>query len=67
MKISSAESRLGSLDSIVCSEKMLCEGELYCLEHRRKISGLCLLYKTYCSVDHPLNKCLNTFVAAHYT
>ena len=34
------------LDSIVRSAEELCEGELCCLGHRRKVSALCLLYET---------------------
>ena len=36
---------LGLIDSIVRSDERLCEGELCCLGHRRKVSALCLLYK----------------------
>ena len=39
------ESHLGLLDNVVRSVEKLCEGELCCLEHKRKISTLCLLYK----------------------
>ena len=45
----------------------LCEGELCCLGHRRKISAMCLLYKLYHRVDHPINQYLKHFVAARNT
>ena len=41
--MSSAESHLGLLDSIVRRTEKLYEGEVCCLGHRRKISVLCLL------------------------
>ena len=42
--ISSAESHLGVLNSIVRNAERLCEGELYCLGHSRKGCALCLLF-----------------------
>ena len=63
MRMSSAESHLGLLDSIVRSAERLCQGELCCLGHRRKISALCLLYEVHHRVDHPINEYLNHFVA----
>ena len=65
--MSSVESHLGLLDSIVCSAERWCEGELCNLAHRRKIGGLSLLYKIYHTVDHPMNGYLNHFVAARST
>ena len=62
--MSSAESRLGSLDSIVRSVKRFCKGELCCLRHRRRVSALCWLYKIYHRVDNPMNEYLDHFVAA---
>ena len=59
--ISSAESHLCLLDGIV---ERLCEGVLCCLGHIRKVSALCLLYKIYHRVDHPMNKYLKHLVAA---
>ena len=35
--------------------------------HRRKVSALCLLYKIYHRVDHPMNDCLNHVDAARNT
>ena len=35
--------------------------------HRRKVSTLCLLYKIYHRVGHPINVHLNYFVAARNT
>ena len=65
--MSLTESHLGLLDSIVCSVEKLCEDELCCLGHRRKVNGLCLLYEIYHRVDHPMNEYLNHFVAAQNT
>ena len=52
------------LHNAACSAERLCEGEICCLEHRRKVSVLCLLYKIYNIVDHPMNEYLNHFAAA---
>ena len=41
--MSSAESHLGFLNSIVRREERSCEGELCCLGHRRIVGTLCLL------------------------
>ena len=41
--MSSVESHLGLLDSIVCSAERLCEDELCCLGLGRKVSALGLL------------------------
>ena len=60
-------SHFGLLDSIVRSAERLCEGELCCLAHRRKVSALCLLYKIYHRVAHLLNGCLNHLVAVRST
>ena len=65
--MSSVESHFGLLDSIVRSAERLCEGELSCLKHRRKVSALCLLYEIYYRVDHPMNEHLNHLVAAPNT
>ena len=62
--MSSAESHLGLLDSIVRSAEKLCEAVLCCLAHRRKISALCVLYKIYHRVGHSMNEYLNNFVVA---
>ena len=37
MRMSLAESRLGLVDSNVCSTERLCESEYCCLGHRRKV------------------------------
>ena len=58
-----SSAQLGLLDSIVCGEERLCEGEIYYLEHRRKVSTLCLLYKIYHRAGHLINEYLNHFVA----
>ena len=55
------------LDSVVGSDERLCEGELCCLGHGRKISALCLLYKIYLRADHLLHEYLHHFVAARNT
>ena len=65
--MSSKESHLGLLDSIVCSTEKLGEGELYCLGRRRKVGALSLRYKMYHRVDHPMNEYLNHFVATRNT
>ena len=65
--MSSAESHLGLLESFVRSAERLCEGELGCLAHRRKVSALCLLYKIYHKSDHPMNVYTSHFVAARNT
>ena len=51
---SSAESHLEFLDSIVRSAERLCKGELCCLGHRKKVSALCLVYRIYHRVEHPM-------------
>ena len=61
--MSSVESHLGLLDSIVSSAEMSCEDEHCYLAHRRKVTALCLLYEIYRRVDHPINGYLNYFVA----
>ena len=65
--MSLAESHLCLLDSIVLRAKKLCEGDLCCLGHRKKVSAFCLLYKIYNGMDHPMNKYLKHFVAARNT
>ena len=65
--MSSLESYLGLLDSVVRSANGLYEGELCCLAHRKKVSALCLLYKICHRVDHPMNGYLNNVLAAHNT
>ena len=42
--MSSAESHLGLLDRIVRSAEGSCESEICCLDYRRKVSAVCLLY-----------------------
>ena len=66
VRMSSTESHLGLIDSIGRSVERLCEGELSCLAHRRKVRALCLLYKIY-HVDHHMNGYLNDFVATRNT
>ena len=65
--MSSSESHLDFLDSVVRSAKILCEGQLCCLGHRRKASALCLLYEITHRVDHPMNEYLNHFVTFRNT
>ena len=65
--MSFTESHLGLLDRIFRSAERLCEGELCCLGHRRKVSALCLLYEIYYRVDHPMNEYLKHFVAVRNT
>ena len=52
MWISSAESHLGLLDSAVRNAERLCEGGLCCLQHRKKVSDLCLIFEMYHRADH---------------
>ena len=61
--MSSAESHLGLLDSIVRSAERSCEGVFCCLGHRRKVSALCFLYNIYRIGFNPMNEYLNHFVA----
>ena len=63
--MSSAEYHLGLQDNVVRRAERLCEGELCCLGHRRKISALCLLYKVYHRADHSMHEYLHHFVSAH--
>ena len=65
--MSSAKSHLGFLNNIICGAEELCEGDLCCLGHIRKVSVLSLLYKIYHRVDPPMNEYLNHFVAARNT
>ena len=62
--MSSAESHLSLLDSVVRSAEGVCEDELRCLRHRRKVSALCLLFNIYHRADHPLHEYLQSFVTA---
>ena len=55
------------LDSVVRSSERLREGELVWLEHRRKVSAVCLLYKIYHRTDHPIHEYLHHCVAARNT
>ena len=63
----SEDSHLSLLDSVFCSAKVLCEGKLCCLGHRKKVSALRLLCKIYHRADHNLHKHLHHFVAARNT
>ena len=54
--MSTVESHLGLLVSIVRSVKILCWDELCCLRHKSKVSDLFLLYKIYYRVGHPMNE-----------
>ena len=65
--MSSAESRLDFLDSIICSSKDCVIVSFFCIRHRRKTSTLCFLYKIYHRVDHPMNEYLDRFVATRNT
>ena len=60
--MSSAESHLGLLVIIVRNTERLCEDELCCLGHRRKVSALCLVYNIYHRVGRPMNKYLKHFI-----
>ena len=67
VRMSSAESQLSLLDSVVRGAERLYEGKLCCLGQRRKVSALCLLYEIYRKADHPLNEYLHHFVAVRNT
>ena len=67
MWMSSAESPLGLLNTVVHCAESLHECELYCLQRRRKVSVLCLLYNIYHRADHPLHEYLHNFVASRNT
>ena len=60
--MSSAESYLSLLNSIVRSAETVCKGEDCCLLYRRKGSALCLRYEIYHRVDHPMNEYLSNFL-----
>ena len=55
---SSAETHLNLLDGIVRRAERLCGRELCDLEHRRRVSCLCMLYKIYNNPDHALRDTL---------
>ena len=61
----SVKSHLSLLDSVVCSADKLCDGELSCLGHRKKVSVLCLLYKIYHRADHSSHEYLYHFIATN--
>ena len=65
--MSSAESHLRWLDSVVRSAERLCESKLCCLGYRRKVRNLYLLYEIYFRVDYPLHEYLHHFVVASNT
>ena len=65
--MSPAKAHLSLLKSAVRSAEELCESELCCLGHRRKVSALFLLYKIYHKADHSLHEYLYHFVAARNT
>ena len=45
----------------------VCENELYCIGHKRKVSAMCLLYKIYHRADHHLHEYLHHLVVARNT
>ena len=65
--LSSAESHWCLLHSIVRIMERLWKCELCCLRCIRKVSALCLLYKIYHRVDHPMNEYLKHLVVARST
>ena len=67
MWISSTESPLGLLDRVVHSAERLCEDELCCLRHRRKVNDLRLLYKICHRAGHSMHEYLHHFVATSNT
>ena len=50
--MSSADSHLIWLESVVRSAERLCEGDLCYLGHRKKVSVLCLLHEIYHKAGH---------------
>ena len=60
----SARSHLYLLVSVVRSAERLCEGELRCLGHWRKVSALCLPYRIYHGAGHSIHGYLHHFVVA---
>ena len=60
-------SHLSFVDSVVRSAERLYEDEFCCLGHRRKVSGLFLLYRIYDTRDLPMYEYLHHFVAARNT
>ena len=65
--ISSAESHLVFLDSIVRNAERLCECKRRCLGHRRKCQCLVFALNNYHWVDHSIKEYLNHFVVARNT
>ena len=62
--ISSAESHLSLIDSVVCSAERLCEGKLFRLGQRKRVSALRVLYESYHIADHLLHEYLHHLVVA---
>ena len=58
------ESHLSLLDSVVRSAERWYEDERSCLEHRKKASALCLVYKICHRAGLPLHEYLSNFVSA---
>ena len=67
MWISSAESHLGLLDSVVRSAERLSESELCCLGFRRKVTALCLFSNIYHRTVQPMHECLQHSVVVRNT
>ena len=65
--MSSAESHLSLLDSIVLQCGKAVWGWTLLLGHRKKVSALCLLYEIYHRTDHSLHEYLHHFLAARNT
>ena len=66
--VSAASEHLRLLDAVVRRAEALCgRRTLCCLDHRRRVSVLCMLYKIFQNVAHPLNSLLTPFVYARLT
>ena len=62
MWMSSSESSLGLLYSVVRSTERSCEAEFCYLGHRRKANDLCFLYEICHRVDRPINEYMKYFL-----
>ena len=61
--MSSTESQLSVVDSVARSVEGFCEGKLYGLRHRRKVSTLCSLHNMHHRTEHYMHEYLHHFIA----
>ena len=64
---SAAATHLGLLDRIVRRGERLCGRELCNLEHRRRVSSICMLYKIFNNPNHALREVLVPWQQARIT